>query len=373
MPKIKHWLLQLAVWLLTFAYAFIKLFPTKNKVVFLSRQTNTPSIDFILLAQEISRQFPGTKIITLTKKIETPLYFLHIFRQMYHIATARVAILDSYCIPISVLKHKDSLMVVQIWHALGSMKKFGYAMIGKPEGNSEAVAKILCMHKNYDAILISSFSFIKDFIEGFGTDGANVVEIPLPKVDILTNPAYRKAKKEEILINQPILRGKKNILYCSTFRKDTVPNSEHIDRLAACIDFTKYNLLFKPHPLSNVVTRDQRIITDFADTFEALFVADAVITDYSSIIYEIGLLDLPVYIYAYDWEQYKMNREFNLDLEHDIPTLFTANPKEIVQAIESNAFNHDAFRQFVGKNVSLKHESCTKDIVALFHAHLLKD
>ena len=37
-------------WLMNFIYLFMKLFPIKNnKLVFLSRQSNTPSEDFLFL------------------------------------------------------------------------------------------------------------------------------------------------------------------------------------------------------------------------------------------------------------------------------------------------------------------------------------
>lgn len=370
MPKIKmgikHFLLKAAVWMMRASYALIKLFPTQNKVVLLSRQSNTPSIDFILLSQEIKNTYPNTKTVLLTRKIDKPFYLFHIILQMYHIATSRVAILDSYCIPISTLKHKNNLKVVQIWHALGSMKKFGYAMLDKPEGNSSQIASILCMHRNYDYILISSLNFIDDFVQGFGTTGDNVVEIPLPKVDLLTDQEYVRKKREELLTLHKVLNGKINILYCSTFRKNQSADSSHIDKLAACIDFQKYNLIYKPHSLNNIKTTDPRIFTDFNDTFEALFVADFVITDYSSIIYEIGLLGLPVFIYAYDWQEYKLNREFNIDFEKDVPTLFTANPKVIMEAIEKNSFDYKAFNAFVMQNVTLREGSCTKEIIKLF-------
>ena len=58
-----------------------------------------------------------TETIMLCKKLnikdhESAIdYGLHMLVQMYHLATSDVAILDSYCIAVSVLHHKKSLLV----------------------------------------------------------------------------------------------------------------------------------------------------------------------------------------------------------------------------------------------------------------------
>ena len=57
------------------------------------------------------------------------------FKQMYHLATSRVVVLDSYCIVASVLKKKKGTTIIQMWHALGSFKKFGKSIIGKDESS----------------------------------------------------------------------------------------------------------------------------------------------------------------------------------------------------------------------------------------------
>lgn len=122
--------LKIAIFILNIIYSIIKCFSTQNKITFISRQSNEPVLDFVILNEKLVKEYPKIKTVMLCKKIENKiLYMFHILKQMYHIATSKVVILDSYCIPISVLKHKKNLKVIQMWHAVGSMKKFGYAMI----------------------------------------------------------------------------------------------------------------------------------------------------------------------------------------------------------------------------------------------------
>jgi CDP-ribitol ribitolphosphotransferase len=50
----------------------------------------------------------------------------YVFKAMYYLATSKVCVTESYCVPISILKHKKELKVIQIWHSSGAVKKFGY-------------------------------------------------------------------------------------------------------------------------------------------------------------------------------------------------------------------------------------------------------
>lgn len=364
--KIKLFFLHIFVFLLNILYSFIKLFNTKNKIVLLSRQSDTISLDFKLISEKLYKEMPDYEIIVLCKKINNKfLYIFHILKQMYHLSTSKVCVIDSYCIAVSVLKHKKNLKIIQIWHAIGSMKKFGYASLGMPEGSTYGMANVMKMHKNYDYALISSMNFSKDFIEGFHIEKEKIIEIPLPRVDLLIDKKYEYKIKKKYYKKNKQLRNKKNILYCGTFRKKEDLSGKAIKKLIDCIDFDKYNFIYQPHPLSKVKINDTRIIKNLNNTFEALFVSDFVISDYSSIIYEAGLLNKPVYLYAYDWEKYKKKRQINFDIEHDVPTIFTNNPKTIIDAIENNKFNAKEFSEFVSKNVHIPKNGCLNSIIEL--------
>jgi len=370
MKKIKYLILKLAVLGLRILYIPMKWLPVQKKITFMSRQSDKPSIDFRLLGKAIKREHPDYKVVMITKQLKNPLlYAISVLIQMYHIATSKAVILDSYCIPVSVLDHKKSLTVIQIWHAIGSMKHFGYDMIGKEEGNSEEVAKIMRMHHNYTYILISSFHFVKDFLTGFRADPSIIKEIPLPKADCLTSETYKKKKQQKLYEKYPYLKEKKNILYCPTFRKQNLPEeTEKINELIEQIDFEKYNFIYCPHPLSQALVQNENVILLEESTFDILFVSDYVISDYSSVIYEAGLLKLPVYLYAYDWDNYKTKRTFNIDLEKEVPTLFTKDAGAIIDAIEQNKFDHKAFDAFIDNNVKMPSEgSCCSEIMKLIN------
>ena len=95
-----------------FVYLFFRLLPVKKKVTVISRQSNLPTLDLEMLAERLEQEHVQT--VVLAKKLEKSLsgavsYFMHMFVQMYHIATSEVVVLDSYCILACVLKHRKSL------------------------------------------------------------------------------------------------------------------------------------------------------------------------------------------------------------------------------------------------------------------------
>ena len=367
MNGLKDLALRIGVAGMKILYAFLKLLPTTHKAVFLSRQANEPTLDIRLMTDYLAIRDPSLQTVCLCRRLQPNLsYVLYTLRQMYHLATSETAIIDGYCIPVSVLTHKKDLTVIQMWHAMGSMKCFGYAMIGKEEGNRAEVAHILRMHKNYDYVLISSFDFLKDYEEGFRMDPRTVREIPLPRADLLTDRALLQEKRQAMEEQYPRLQGKKNILYAPTFRKQSGERDEEaIQTLVNAIDFDRYNLIYKPHPNSKLLITDPRVLTLRCPNLEALSIADAMISDYSSMIYEAGLAQVPVYLYAYDWEDYQGKRELNLDLAHDVPTLFTGDAQEIIRAIETDRFDREAFQAFTRRNVRIPATSCREELAKL--------
>ena len=99
-------ILKIGVFLMNILYLLFKLFPTKNKITFISRQSDSINIDFKLIMDEINKEQPSVKVVALCKKIKTGLlskikYIFHMFVQMYHVATSKVVVLDSYCIVVS--------------------------------------------------------------------------------------------------------------------------------------------------------------------------------------------------------------------------------------------------------------------------------
>lgn len=362
-------LLKIAVGCLNIIYFFIKWVPTKNKITFISRQGNTISFDFCILSQQLKKDLKGFKIIVLTKRLTQEdgiiakiSYCLHIFTQMYHIATSKVVILDSYCLPISVLSHKKGLKVIQMWHSVGTMKKFGYSILDKKEGSNYQIAKALKMHYNYDYVFCASEAYKDHLAQGFHIDPSKIVIYPLPRLDMLRDKKYKKDISFQIYERYPDLKKKKTILYAPTFRKnkDITPA---VEKLINQVDFEKYNFIVKLHPLDQTVIEDERVIIDNTfSSFDMLLVSDYIISDYSCFIYEAAFLEKPIFLYNFDLDHYMSSRDTYIDYNKDIPLFKSKDPKVIIKAIEEYKYDISTVCEFKKKYIKESKQSYSKNI-----------
>lgn len=367
---VKQFCLKSGIAVLRFFYAAIKRITSvqEKKYLFVTKAANEQPLDFRLLEKELKKRHPECSVVMLCKTMDNKIrYIPHIFVQMYHFATSQVVFLDRSCLVAHVLNHRNDLQIVQLWHALGCMKKFGYAILGTSEGESELMARTMRMHYGYTAITISSFSFLRDFQEGFRTDGRNVYQIPLPRTDLLLSKSGIADLRRSVCEKYPEFGSGKTIVYCPTWRKDANAFENAAEALIEAFAARGIALVCSPHPVYGMPFFDERMVL-YPDlsTQELLTVATAVVTDYSSVIYEAGLLGVPVYLYSYDWDVFNRAREFNLDLETDVPTVFSSDPDRIARAAVSEEFDEQAFKQFVAKNVvAPKSGTCCSAIVDL--------
>lgn len=354
-----------------FIYFFFKLLPTKNKITFISRQSNDASIDMILIENKLPKDI---KVVKLCKMIESGIlnkikYLFHMIVQMYHIATSKIVVLDTYCILIGILKHKKSLNVVQMWHALGSFKKFGKSIIDKDEAkkvaglNAEEVSNLMGMHKNYDYIFASSSHSSIGFSEAFGYPKTKFKILPMARLDLVISEENKRDISNKIYNKYQISKKKKTVLYCPTFRKDKT-DRKVIQDLIDNFDYKKYNLIIKLHPLTNYKFKNSKAIIDKSfQTFEMGFVSDIIITDYSAVVFELSYLNKPIYFYAYDMKEYINKRDFYLNYEKDMPGKICNNLNVLLNSIENNEYDLDKINKFRKKYISDCKKSYTEDIV----------
>ncbi|MCL2882206.1 MAG: CDP-glycerol glycerophosphotransferase family protein [Coriobacteriia bacterium] len=334
----------------------------------MSRQSDEPSVNFLLLKHEFESREDPPQIVMLCKTLKRRfprefIYLFHIFRQMYHFASSRVVILDSYCILASVAEHRSDLVIIQMWHSIGTMKRFGHTTVGTSEGSTEKLAQAMRMHANYDYIFASSDAYREQLAAGFGNDPRKVVIKPLPYLDLLTSETYARDTRERIFNQFRELSDKSIILYCPTFRKDEHGLQKAVAALIDAVDYERYNLVIKLHPLSKIVVDDPRVFTaEEFTTFDMLFVADVAISDYSCIIYEAGLRDIPLYFYCFDYEKYERTRGLTFDYLHDCPGVVSPDIHMILEAIDQGNYDKDYLRAFINKYVIMT-PTATKDIV----------
>lgn len=350
------------VLILNVIYFFIKFFRTNNKkIFFLSRQSNSLSLDYRLLKKEIEENYPDYKIVIMTKMIgksfkEKVKYAFLMFPQMYHLATSKTCVIDGYNVVVSILKHKKSLRIIQMWHSLGAIKKFGYQSLDKEYGNSSKVAKVMKMHNNYDLIVTGSNAMVPYFSEAFNQPKEKFINCGLPRIDYLIKESSNNRKK--ILKKYPKLKKKKIILYVPTFRKN---KDYYINQLIDSIDNKKYELIIKGHPLKK---NEHSLISKEFTSLELLSIADYVITDYSGIAIESLVLNKPIYFYLYDIEEYDRSVGVNIDLRKEMPSSTFLDASEIINSIENDLYNYAELQKFKKKYLDNIEGDATKKLVS---------
>ena len=349
-------------------YSLMKLRRVRNQVVFISRQSNAPSEDIMMIMRELSDRH--IKSIALCRKLEggmvsTLKYCLHMIKQMNCMSTSKVVVLDSYCIAASLLKQREETKLIQMWHALGAMKKFGLSILDKPEGRSSETARLMRMHANYDYIFTSSEKSRGAFAEAFGYAPEARTILSLPRVDRLLDRDHDLELQTEILDAHPELaNGRTNVLYVPTHRvgEDMTPA---VRALIDAVDMTKFNLIIKTHPLTKLdINANEGVITGSRFTsVDMLAVSDAVITDYSAITYEIALKGIPVYFYAYDKESYLDGRSFYLDYDRDMPGPIFTDAVSLAEALLEGTDEEQIEKEkaFADEYIT-KQSGCTREI-----------
>lgn len=332
-------------------YCILKTFiRSKDKILFCSRQSNELPLDFILLQEEIRKT--NIECISICRNIGNGVsdyvrFCVAMLKSMYHLAGAKVCVIDSYWPPVSLLKHKDTLTVIQIWHAIGKIKKSGHASVGFVSGRSADYVKLLNMHENYDYIIAGAKVWNEYYCESFGVTEDILLNYGLPRIDYLINTEQENRKR--FFEENPQLNNKKIILYAPTFRRNMEANWEQIiDK----VDYSKYALIIKNHPSQRIYGNKPKGSIYYFDnwkTMDLIAASDYVITDYSAIALEAAVLSRKTYYWVYDYEEYLVNNGLNIDLNQAVPGHVYADINELMAALYEDRYDEKVLDAYKNK------------------------
>ena len=261
------------------------------------------------------------------------------FYKLY--ATSRIVIVDDYFNLLDTVKKRNDVTLIQLWHACGAFKTFGFSRLGKPGGPKQTSTS----HRMYDYTIVSSENIIKYYAEGFGLSDRNILPTGIPRTDIFRDSEYADRIKKEFYSKHPQLTNKKIIMFAPTFR-GAGQNSAYYpldvfdpDRFYEKIG-DEYAVIIKLHPFCKerfkIEDKYKDYIIDLSDEDELndlLFVTDLLITDYSSAIFEASLLDIPMLFFSYDLYHYISDRDFYCDYETFVPGKIVFTQQALEEAV----------------------------------------
>lgn len=333
---------------LTLLYGILKLFPVReNKVLFLSRQSDELSLDFSMLKDMLEKKRQDIRIVSICNRLDDSGkgiagFAADTLKSMYHLATSRVCVLDAYWPAVSILHHRKSLTVIQMWHAIGKIKKSGYQTLDKESGRSRKTAELLCMHRNYDYIIAGGRAWNPFYLESFDTTPDKLVNIGLPRIDHLIGTESENRRK--VLRAYPALSEKQVILYAPTFRRNIELRWEP---LLEEIDFEKYALIIKGHPNQKIeCTAEGVFLCPEFKAVDLLSVCDYLITDYSAIALEAAVLNKKTYYYLYDFEEYTEKNGINVSPFDSMPGCAFRSAADLMRDLESGNYRQEVLDSY---------------------------
>jgi len=356
---------------LNIVYIPFKFLKTKNKILFLSRQSNKPSLEYNYVINGIREKDSSIEIVTITKMLEKNIFsyitnFVLFFKQMYHIATSKVVVVDGYSILISILKHRSNLVVVQLWHANGIIKKIGLQTLSTRTEKDRKLAIKMNMHKNYTYVISSSSETSKVFKEAFGVNDNQIKNYGTPMLDYIYNKENDKGSLLRKKYN--LSTDKKMVLYLPTYRKYEFGFEE----LLKNFDFKNYQLVIKTHPIVKFDSIDSRVVVMNEELAEdVISVADYVITDYSNVAFEAILSGKKTYFYVSDYNRYRNKCGFNIELKKEIKKYTFAKFKHLMNCIKEDDYDMNLSNKFANKYIENFDGKSTNRIVE-FLVNLIK-
>lgn len=294
-------------------------------------------------------------------------------RFAYYLATSDIILVDDYYPDIYFVDYPKHIKILQVWHACGAFKSVGFERLGK----SGAPAFNTKIHKCYTHVPVSSYHSALHNAEGFAIDIKKFYPVGIPRTDIFFDEEYKKKTRAEMLEVFSECKDAKTVyMYAPTFRGDNANNAYFpFDRLdleswGKFLKETDSVLIVKLHPFvrRKVEIPEQykhRILdaSSYREVNDILFIVDVLITDYSSIIYEMSLLKKPMLFFAFDQKHYEATRDFYEPYEDLVPGKIVHNFDDLMTALRNKDYEFEKMDGFIKKNFTYTDGKSTDRVI----------
>ncbi len=270
--------------------------PEPGTITFISLTHNRLSSDFALIDEQLKKDGRwkiNYDLMVFRKNLWGDfLYFLNCLRQLPEIKRSQLVILNDNNYVISHMKPRHT-KVLQVWHACGAVKQFGNQI-----RRQYSVG-------NYDAVLACSPVWKKPYSEAFAMSENQVKITGCPRLDTLLDESAMKKRSARLLKKYPQLRDRKILLYAPTFRGNIMDGMYSApfsaQKLTDCLP-EDWILVSKYHPLlrHSIEIDDRSLDLSGEDLYTLMWMSSAMVSDFSSVIFDYSLLMKPMIAYVPD-------------------------------------------------------------------------
>ena len=269
------------------------------------------------------------------------------FKSYYELATAKIWV-DNVRNSKLVIK-KDNQFYIQTWHGSLGMK-------GVEKEVEDFLPKEYIEEAKEDGkitdLMITNNKKNEDQIRKYFWYDGKILCKGVPRCDIFYNTP--KEIIDKVYDYYKIDKKKKIVFYAPSFRNDNKIEYYQFNYEKCCNELEKnfkndFVMLIRLHPNvninSNFIEYNDTIInaSDYYDVQEIIAASEVVITDYSSIGFEAGIVNKPVFIYANDLERYIKEERKLLFSFDEIPFDVTTTEKDLYKCI--NDFSQQKYEK----------------------------
>ncbi|MGI1805734.1 CDP-glycerol glycerophosphotransferase family protein [Exiguobacterium sp. TDN 0502] len=284
------------------------------------------------------------------------------FRWIYLLATSRVWVSNSR-LPGWLIKPENTYYL-QTWHGT-PLKKLALDMDDVQMANTttERYKQGFKQETAKWSGLISPNAYSSAIFKRAFAFNGDMLEIGYPRNDIFYQTARHDRIKEDVYRHYDIAPTKKVLLYAPTWRDNAFEGQgKYSFELPFSLDQfeerfgDEYVLLVRMHYLVGSrldvsAYRSVRNASDYPDIAELYIASTALITDYSSVMFDFAHLSRPILFYAYDLEHYRDQlRGFYFDFEQEAPGPLLSSEGALFDELErldsSSGRYASAFRSF---------------------------
>jgi CDP-ribitol ribitolphosphotransferase len=347
----------------------------RKKVLFLSDTRSVPTGDYAQLKSEleergynVSEMYQSTRELSGSRKKQAG--FGH------ELATAGYIVLDDSCGLGVDIKVRRGQKLVQLWHTLGTYKRYAHSI---SDENEKASALLCC--GELTKVVVGSEAARNDYFETHQIDADKVRVTGIPRTDPFFEAGRLKDVRRMYEKKYPLLYGKKIVLIAPTDRDIPVGKmGEYIERF----DLQRlheqlgdeYVFVIKWHPsmlrrlnkmskMPSQLKKWQKIRSDIesmgsyvldlsekGDIDDLLACCDLLVTDYSSILFEYALLKKPIVFFWHDLNAFILDSAAGCDMNKYVYGRIAYRTEDLADAIAASDLCEDRRADFVERYLS---------------------
>jgi CDP-glycerol glycerophosphotransferase len=238
------------------------------------------------------------------------------------------------------LKKRAGTTYIQTWHG-SAFKRMGFDEAEVRSGTRRRQQTLKKAIDRFDVFLVRTEHDVRTLTKGLQV-GGELMRVGYPRNDALVNND-NQAEQDTLRTSLGLTDNRRVVLYAPTFRPDQL-GSAGIVLPFDLHDFVERFgedtvLLVRPHYLASFVlppmyAHTVRNVAQIHDVTPLLQISDALITDYSSVMFDYALLDRPMIFHVPDYDDYVgRNRGAYFDLASTAPGPVTRTSEELFTAL----------------------------------------